>query len=320
MGHQYAGDDTAFPDDYTIPDDLDPDEAATFNVAFEALGDRTAWLHARAPSRLDEFLGSGTWTCPPTVTVVTLDGCGNGGSGAGGSTGVSTASRYAPGGSGGGAAIPTSREVSVTPGTVYTVTIPAAATGGATHTDGSDGGDVTFDALATFPGGGRGYWAGGADSAPIYGSGGDCVRRTPLGIELGQTAPSPLNQWPSCGGSVSGNEAGNPGHRGASGFDGGAGGAVGTNAGSVLGGGGGGGGGGGAGGVGGAGGAGGNGHVSTPTNGAAGVAAAANTGAGGGGGGAGGTGGGTLGVGGVGGAGGTGRLRVLYAGAQAVIT
>ena len=44
MGSQYAGNPASFPVDFTIPDDGDPRNAASVNVAFEALGDRTAWL------------------------------------------------------------------------------------------------------------------------------------------------------------------------------------------------------------------------------------------------------------------------------------
>lgn len=46
MGHQYTGTDS-YPTDFTIPDDLDDDKASSFNVAFEALGDRTTHLAAR---------------------------------------------------------------------------------------------------------------------------------------------------------------------------------------------------------------------------------------------------------------------------------
>ncbi len=46
MGTQYAGSQT-FPSDYTIPDDGDPEDAASVNVALEALGDRTAFLRSR---------------------------------------------------------------------------------------------------------------------------------------------------------------------------------------------------------------------------------------------------------------------------------
>lgn len=46
---QYAGDpESTWPDDFTIPDDVtDPRDASSVNVAFEALGDRTARLQAR---------------------------------------------------------------------------------------------------------------------------------------------------------------------------------------------------------------------------------------------------------------------------------
>lgn len=47
MGSQYAGDPEVFPADFTIPDDGDPTSASTVNVAFEALGDRTAFAWAR---------------------------------------------------------------------------------------------------------------------------------------------------------------------------------------------------------------------------------------------------------------------------------
>jgi hypothetical protein len=44
MGTQYPGNPAAFPVDFFIPDDSDDRDAATTNVALEALGDRTAWL------------------------------------------------------------------------------------------------------------------------------------------------------------------------------------------------------------------------------------------------------------------------------------
>lgn len=46
MGHQYAGA-NAFPANFTIPDDGDADQAASFNVAYEALGDRTVFVNSR---------------------------------------------------------------------------------------------------------------------------------------------------------------------------------------------------------------------------------------------------------------------------------
>lgn len=44
MGSQYAGDDKAWPDDFTIPDDSDPPTGAAVGVGLEATGDRTAHL------------------------------------------------------------------------------------------------------------------------------------------------------------------------------------------------------------------------------------------------------------------------------------
>ncbi len=52
MSSQYEGNPDNYPDDYTIPDDADPATAAAFNVAAEALGDRTAWLKAHVNALL----------------------------------------------------------------------------------------------------------------------------------------------------------------------------------------------------------------------------------------------------------------------------
>ncbi len=49
----YAGDPLAFPSDFLIPDDSDPPAAATFNVAYEALGDRTASMQAAVVPLVD---------------------------------------------------------------------------------------------------------------------------------------------------------------------------------------------------------------------------------------------------------------------------
>lgn len=47
MPTPYAGNPATFPASYNIPSDGDPADAASVNAAFEALGDRTAWLKAR---------------------------------------------------------------------------------------------------------------------------------------------------------------------------------------------------------------------------------------------------------------------------------
>lgn len=44
MGHQEAGDGSAYPVSFQIPDDGDSMNASSVNVAYEALADRTAWL------------------------------------------------------------------------------------------------------------------------------------------------------------------------------------------------------------------------------------------------------------------------------------
>lgn len=46
MGSQYAGA-PVYPSDFTIPDDGDPQNASTMNVALEAIGDRTAYMKVR---------------------------------------------------------------------------------------------------------------------------------------------------------------------------------------------------------------------------------------------------------------------------------
>ncbi len=91
---------------FTIPSDGDARNAASVNVALQALADRGQFLALRGPVRMDEILTSGTWTCPPGVTAVVVEGCGGGG-GAGGAT-TSTAAPNATasslGGGGGGGA------------------------------------------------------------------------------------------------------------------------------------------------------------------------------------------------------------------------
>lgn len=61
MSEQYAGDPSAFPIDFTLPDDGTAPKAQQFNVAFEALGDRTANLNARLTPI------EGRWQCVDLV-------------------------------------------------------------------------------------------------------------------------------------------------------------------------------------------------------------------------------------------------------------
>ncbi len=92
MPSAFAGDPTVFPATYLIPSDGDDRDAASVNVALEALGDRTAWLKARVsdffeytnsansggdPTSQETFsygtIGS-TWT-KSTIIKVDITGC-----------------------------------------------------------------------------------------------------------------------------------------------------------------------------------------------------------------------------------------------------
>jgi len=326
---------------FTIPADGDNLDAASVNVALEALADRTQILALAVKNRIDEFTASGTWTCPDNVFSVVVEGCGGGGGGAGGGGSNTTTDRDVAGGGGGSGAPRRSRVVAVTPGTTYTVTIGAGGAGGAAgasgnnmSTAGSDGASTTFDTLATFAGG-SGAGRVGYLYATVRASGNACFGVPGQGKAT--SAPKsdgiimvgrPGGGGPGSGGyggcavsnTTGGEGLGFPGVDSAEGYAGGASGLEGGDSGSYRSGGPGGGGGGGAYGVGGDGGNGGAGnYAGAGTAGGAGTAAAANTGAGGGGGGGGGH--GTSGAaGGAGAAGGSGRCRVFYVGPKATVT
>ena len=86
------------------------------------------------------FASSGNWTCPAGVTKVLATVVGGGGGGRGSSSTV----QGQTGGSGGyGIGI-----VTVTPGTVYTVTVGAGGNGGAVNTVGIAGGTSTFSTIS----------------------------------------------------------------------------------------------------------------------------------------------------------------------------
>ncbi len=337
MGHQYAGSDS-FPSDYTIPDDLDDDKAATFNVALEALGDRTIALQSHSPRmRMVEFLSSGTWVPDATSRIIAawIVGCGGGGAGGNGDMGPATANIWLAGAGGGGGALMSCLPVIIVPGSTYNIDIGAggAPNPGANNVPntGGNGGSTIFrlggSNLAVFPGaqGGKGpfgghvianynsYAMGGSPraSAPslLFGDPTQCPRFDTTnalwldnGIEI-QLVPAQGGY--GADGSLlplASFGVGNP-HGG---FSGGAFGVRGNDSSTHRGGGGGGGGGAGPFGAGGAGGNGG----AAGSAGDSGTAASANTGGGGGGGGTGGydSSTGT----GYGGAGGSGRLRIIY--------
>lgn len=324
--------DNSLTPQFTIPSDGDAFAAAAFNVAYQALADRTQSLAGAMSLKAVTFTASGSWTVPAGCYFALLYGCGGGGGGGFGGPATTAASTSAGGGPGGGGAAVCTQIVSLVPGTVMTVTIGAGGAGSSsTNANASDGGDTTF--------------VGGTVSATMFGASGAC-RGSPPSIanqnfnpggsstrglvspyaspfqynaysfnnSIGST-PASMGVHPGQGGGAVGapnnTSTSSPGAASTAGFVGGAAGATGalnTNWG-----GGGGGGGGGSLGVGGAGGAGGAG-VAAGTGGAgsAGSSAAANTGAGGGGGGAGGQGPTAGGASAAGGNGGSGKLTIIY--------
>ena len=96
------------------------------------------------------FTTSGTFTVPTGVTSVYVTMCGGGGGGGGGDGG----SWVGAGGGGGGSYV--NKQLTVTPGTGYTITIGAGGAGGARNANGSAGGSTSFGALLTAGGGGGG--------------------------------------------------------------------------------------------------------------------------------------------------------------------
>ncbi|WP_175788102.1 phage tail protein [Burkholderia cenocepacia] len=88
---------------------------------------------------LARFLSSTSFTVPSYVTLLYASGCAAGGAGGSGGAGsVSSTAAWSAGGGGGGAGQPIIRvPYAVVPGSVITITIPAAATGGAAPTSGN---------------------------------------------------------------------------------------------------------------------------------------------------------------------------------------
>ena len=104
----------------------------------------------------DVFASSGNWTCPAGVTKVLATVVGGGGGGRG--------SAYGTFGNSGGSGGYGTGVVTVTPGTVYTVTVGAGGNGGAVNTAGSAGGTSTFSTISA-TGGAGGTSAGSGTAA-----------------------------------------------------------------------------------------------------------------------------------------------------------
>lgn len=85
---------------------------------------------------------TGSWKCPVGVTAVKVECYGGGGGGGGSSPTVG-------GGGGGGGGYSRLNALSVTPGTIYTVTVGTGGAGGAANGNGTAGGDSWFSTSGT---------------------------------------------------------------------------------------------------------------------------------------------------------------------------
>jgi hypothetical protein len=220
----------------------------------------------RQRDQLFSFTQNGALQVPPDVNTLDANCFGAGGGGAG--------SDATGGGSGGGGSIQSRQPLTVTPGTIVSVSIGQPAAAPALGTNGGPGGDTTVQAGATV----LGTWSGasGGASGVVGASGGRSFKATGGGNAYVSTGFSGAVYTDVAAGGYAASRSNSAGLRNCvGGFDGGAAGATTSN---------GGGGGGGAGpeGAGGAGGADGSGVAGT-----VGSSAQANTGAGGGGGGSG---------------------------------
>lgn len=165
--------DTSLTPAFTIPSDGDARNAASVNVAFEMLADRTQFLAELVNNvqfQTQTFDSSSTYTTGPFQTKALVYGYGGGGGGGGGLQGQSYGSagaqttRSAAGG-GGGAATPRWIVVTVTPNTTYSIGIGAGGAGGPAATvamtagqaSGLGGSPSSFGSLVSFRGGGGGF-------------------------------------------------------------------------------------------------------------------------------------------------------------------
>lgn len=112
--------------------------------------------------------GGTSWTVPAGVTTIFFTGCAAGGGGAGRDSAATKT-----GGAGGGGDCIFRKDIAVTPGTAYTVTVGAGGTGGVIDTNGGTGGASSFGGLFSLTGGGGGWvgWAGGAAGGTLAQSG-----------------------------------------------------------------------------------------------------------------------------------------------------
>ena len=165
---------------------------------YSAAGSTTIPATTGTPNGINQLTYS--FTPPSGVTSVKVE-CWGGGGGGGGAAKITGNGNVSAGGGGAGA-YAISNSMPVTPGNSYTITIPAAAVGGAnTGADGDSGTSVSFAAdglntvTAAFGSGGKGCTvaatpgAGGAGGIGIY-NGGAGAAGINTGSGGGGSAPS----------------------------------------------------------------------------------------------------------------------------------
>lgn len=142
--------------------------------------------------------GSHTWTKPAGKTFYKIIGRGGGGSGGGGATNTSGVPHSGGAGGGGGGCREIVGLLSEL-GATETVTIPAAALGGAggvgaaqNGSDGNNGGNATFGSLFTFYGGGGGRRGSNSNVAAAGGGGAGAASAGGLGGTLSGAAGGPV--------------------------------------------------------------------------------------------------------------------------------
>ena len=126
------------------------------------------WIPIIRPRRTVIFTGSGTFTAGPGEYSAFLSGVATGGGGAGA---YSLGYSYNAGGSGSAGQHVLRYQVSIVPGTSYTVTLGGAGGGGAVATNGAAGAATSFGSLLTLSGGAGGI----AGNSSYPGAGGASV-------------------------------------------------------------------------------------------------------------------------------------------------
>lgn len=200
MGHQYSGT-PVYPSSFQIPDDGDAKNAASVDVALEALGDRTQYLKTQKLSvgTPTVYITSQTITVPAGCRLLHYSMYGGGGGGGAGAAGIATTNIFTSGGGGGGGAILVQGFLFVTPGEQIQLVIGAGGIGGLSSSlPGNSGGNssiirVTGSVVLAVAVGGGGGGGGtrtvsGQTKAFAYGMGGPSPRPDP-GAEVQAVIP-----------------------------------------------------------------------------------------------------------------------------------